>query len=286
MQKRVITVAALVLGAITLAVAGCGNDGDGDGGGGSGGFEQCGNGARDGGEQCDDGNLADEDACLGTCQLNVCGDGFTNPGAERCDLLVPPPTSCQTEGFSSGTIACADDCTLDTAGCSGQGGPVPTPTPGPTATLDPNAPTATPIDGSPATPTVTPTPDGGGGGCNAGDPVVVVVSIDTAYGAARIDLQYPASDVNVPGSGTAASVVERVVFAASGLTTVNDDDNTSTLTASLVSFNEQAAGTFATITFDCVAATPAASAFTCTVVSASTPGGVSIPDVQCGVAVQ
>ena len=77
----------------------------------------------------------------------------------------------------------------------------------------------------------------------------------------------------------------RVDFAATGLTTVNDDDNTGTLTASLVSFAEQPAGTFVTITFDCVTDVPDADAFTCTVVSASTPGGVAIPDATCSVTV-
>jgi cysteine-rich repeat protein len=288
MHKRITMTAALFLGAIALAIAGCGHDGNGDGSGGDGGFAQCGNGSIDGGEQCDDGNQADEDACLGTCQRNVCGDGFTNPAAEQCDILVPPTESCRTQGFASGAITCADDCTLDTSACSGQGGPVATPTPTASATPDGGAPTATPTDdGGIATPTATPTPSGGGNACDAGDPVVVVVSIDVAYGAARLDLGYPASDVNIPGSGTAASVVERVVFAASGgLTTVNDDDNIGTLTASLVSFSEQPAGTFASVTFDCVTSVPSASAFVCTVVSASTPGGVSIPDAQCSVSVE
>ncbi len=289
MHKRITLTAALLLGAMALVIASCGHDGDGDGGGGNGGFADCGDGSIDGDEQCDDGNQADEDACLGTCQLNVCGDGIVNPAAEACDILVLPTESCRTQGFSSGTLACAGDCTLDTSGCSGQGGPVPTPTPTVTATPAEGVPTPTPTDdGGGDTPTATPTPSGGGGGtaCNAGDPVVVVVSIDVAYGAARVDLGYSASDVNVPGSGTAASVVERVVFTGSGLTTVNDDDNVANLTASLVSFNEQPAGTFATITFDCVTSVPSPSDFVCTVVSASTPGGVSIPDATCSVAVQ
>lgn len=162
--------------------------------------------------------------------------------------------------------------------------PVRTPTPvvGATATTAATVvnPTATPADSD------TPTPVPTGAPCS--DPAVVLdVSIDTVYGAARIDLAYPAAQVNIPGSGTAASVVERVEFASSGgLTTVNDDDNTGTVTASLVSFAEQPAGLFATVTFDCTTGAPAASAFTCTVVSASTPGGVAIPDAGCSVAVQ
>jgi cysteine-rich repeat protein len=286
MSTRIPMIAALCLALGVLTFPGCGNDGDGDGGGNNNGFAGCGDGRVSGSEACDDGNLLDGDACLATCQLNVCGDGFTNPAAEACDILPLPSTSCQSEGFSGGTIACTEDCTLDTSGCTGQGGPVRTPTPIATPTFDPNAPTPTATDGG-SEPTATPTPGGGGGGsCTAGESVVVTLTIDVAYGAARLDLQYPADQMNVPGSGTAPSVVERVEFAASGgLTTVNDDDNTATLTASLVGFAEQPAGTFATVTFDCVSGVVDPAAFTCSVVSASTPGGVAIPDAGCTVAV-
>jgi len=46
---------------------------------------RCGDNVIDSGEQCDDGNTIHDDACLGTCQDNVCGDGFRNPAAEQCD---------------------------------------------------------------------------------------------------------------------------------------------------------------------------------------------------------
>ena len=281
MSTRIPMIAALCLALVALTLPGCGNDGDGDGGGNNNGFAGCGDGRVSGSEECDDGNLVDGDACLATCQLNVCGDGFTNPAAEACDILPLPSASCQSAGFASGTIACADDCTLDTSGCSGQGGPVATPTPAATAT--PGLPTATPTDGG--NPVPTPTPGGGGTTCDAGGTAVVTVAIDVAYGAARIDLAYPAADLNLPGRGTAASVVARVQFAAGGgLTTVNDDDNTGTLTASLVGFTEQPAGTFMTVTFDCVSGVLDPGAFACSVVSASTPGGVAIPDAECTVA--
>ena len=162
--------------------------------------------------------------------------------------------------------------------------PVPTQTPvaGATATVVATtvAPTATPAT------VETPTPQPTGAAC-ADASVVVEVSIDQAYGAARLDLAYLSSLVNIPGSGTADDVVGRVDFASSGgLTTVNDDDNTSTLTASLVSFAEQPSGLFMTVTFDCVSGAATADDFSCTVVSASTPGGVAIPDAACSVSVQ
>lgn len=45
----------------------------------------CGNGEVDLGETCDDGNLDNSDACLNSCMLATCGDGFVQVGAEVCD---------------------------------------------------------------------------------------------------------------------------------------------------------------------------------------------------------
>jgi cysteine-rich repeat protein len=36
-------------------------------------------------EQCDDGNAANDDACVGACSINVCGDGAVWQGVEQCD---------------------------------------------------------------------------------------------------------------------------------------------------------------------------------------------------------
>ncbi|AKT39081.1 uncharacterized protein CMC5_032280 [Chondromyces crocatus] len=44
----------------------------------------CGNGVLDPGEECDDGNFDDTDACRSTCQLAACGDGIVQVG-EACD---------------------------------------------------------------------------------------------------------------------------------------------------------------------------------------------------------
>ena len=37
------------------------------------------------GEECDDGNPDNADACPNTCIDAVCGDGFINFGVEECD---------------------------------------------------------------------------------------------------------------------------------------------------------------------------------------------------------
>ena len=45
----------------------------------------CGNGVVEDGEECDDGNTEDDDACRSTCVNATCGDGVTWAGVEECD---------------------------------------------------------------------------------------------------------------------------------------------------------------------------------------------------------
>jgi cysteine-rich repeat protein len=45
----------------------------------------CGNGVREGTEECDDGNFVATDGCLGTCKWARCGDGVVRTGVEECD---------------------------------------------------------------------------------------------------------------------------------------------------------------------------------------------------------
>ncbi|HCB55518.1 MAG: hypothetical protein UU08_C0007G0016 [Candidatus Uhrbacteria bacterium GW2011_GWE2_40_58] len=49
------------------------------------GDQQCGNGVLEGDEICDDGNTSNNDACLNTCEWNVCGDDYVYTGVESCD---------------------------------------------------------------------------------------------------------------------------------------------------------------------------------------------------------
>jgi lysophospholipase L1-like esterase len=48
----------------------------------------------------------------------VCGDGVVGDG-EDCEPGVALGDTCQTLGFSSGTLACGGSCDYDTSGCSG-----------------------------------------------------------------------------------------------------------------------------------------------------------------------
>lgn len=61
---------------------------------------QCGDGQIDDGEDCDDGNVSNQDACLNNCTSAVCGDGFVLRGVEECD-----------DANTADNDACRSDCT-------------------------------------------------------------------------------------------------------------------------------------------------------------------------------
>ena len=77
----------------------------------------CGNGMVDEGEDCDDMNADNTDACLDTCMAASCGDGFVQAGVEDCDGTVGDET-CEALGEPGGGLACATDCTIDASGCA------------------------------------------------------------------------------------------------------------------------------------------------------------------------
>ncbi|MEK6939100.1 MAG: hypothetical protein AABX31_00075, partial [Nanoarchaeota archaeon] len=54
----------------------------------------------------------------------VCGDGLVE-GSESCDGSNLLGKSCQSVGFSSGTLSCTSGCALNTAACVGVTAPVP-----------------------------------------------------------------------------------------------------------------------------------------------------------------
>lgn len=59
----------------------------------------CGDGIEDPKEECDDGNLVNEDSCTGECKFAVCGDGFVQEGSEACD-----------DGNADNSDACTANC--------------------------------------------------------------------------------------------------------------------------------------------------------------------------------
>ncbi|NMC72338.1 MAG: DUF4215 domain-containing protein [Myxococcales bacterium] len=66
----------------------------------------CGNGYLELGEECDDGNTDNTDACLADCRNASCGDGFVRTGVEECDGASP--RTCTTSCSTTGSQACVD----------------------------------------------------------------------------------------------------------------------------------------------------------------------------------
>jgi cysteine-rich repeat protein len=65
---------------------------------------RCGDGRADPGEECDDGNRSDEDACLSSCRWARCGDGRVRAGVEECD----DGNARDGDGCSAQCLACRE----------------------------------------------------------------------------------------------------------------------------------------------------------------------------------
>lgn len=84
----------------------------------------CGDGRVDVGEQCDDGNVSDNDACTNQCKNNVCGDGLMRTGVEECDQGTRNGASCSASAdYGSTCAACSLTCrvTAESGGYCGNG---------------------------------------------------------------------------------------------------------------------------------------------------------------------
>jgi cysteine-rich repeat protein len=66
---------------------------------------RCGDGRIDEGEDCDDGNASNLDACVVGCAFSRCGDGFVAKGFEGCD-----------DGNTVDDDACTNNCALPSCG--------------------------------------------------------------------------------------------------------------------------------------------------------------------------
>ncbi|MBU1244018.1 hypothetical protein KKD52_15440 [Myxococcota bacterium] len=99
---------------------------------------ECGNGAQEGDEDCDGldlggktcsdvGYLAGALSCSADCTFNTglcfntdpCGDGQVLAGVEDCDGEDLDGATCESLGFSAGTLACTIGCVFDTSACAG-----------------------------------------------------------------------------------------------------------------------------------------------------------------------
>lgn len=87
----------------------------------------CGDGVVAPGEECDDGNGSNDDACLADCSANTCGDGFVNAGVEECDdangidtdpcLTTCVANVCGDRIINVGVETCEDGNDDDNDGC-------------------------------------------------------------------------------------------------------------------------------------------------------------------------
>jgi len=99
---------------------------------------ECGNGLREGSEECDGEDLNDQTCedlgleggtltCTSLCTLDTddcvtgpCPNGVVEPD-EECDGEDLNGVTCADFGFVGGTLTCSGQCTLDTAGCNSCG---------------------------------------------------------------------------------------------------------------------------------------------------------------------
>lgn len=89
---------------------------------------KCGDGVVQPGEACDDGNASNTDACLTTCLVASCGDGFTHAGVEACDdgnavetdacLSTCEAAKCGDGVVEAGVEECDDHNAIDTDACT------------------------------------------------------------------------------------------------------------------------------------------------------------------------
>lgn len=69
-------------------------------------LEGCHNGRLDPGEECDDGNFDNDDACVLECKTAICGDGVIRADVEECDGDV------DADGDGTVDDTCSDSCHL------------------------------------------------------------------------------------------------------------------------------------------------------------------------------
>ncbi len=282
---------------LALAVAACGSSGQN--------LTQCGNGHLDAGEQCDDGNTIDTDACTAVCQSARCGDGAIQTGVEVCDGTNIGFARCSLLGYSMGEDDfpdCLSTCDgYDLSSCGAQFTPTPVI---PTATV-----TVTPT----TTPTATPTPTLKEGSCGNGllepgetcsscpadcevavcTPSGETFTFNVALASARapidaaVELAYKSSVISIPGSGSDVTVRQRVRFAPPPPTTflVNDLDYAVNISSARSAGLPTAPAPFATARFDGCGGEPAPTVddLSCIVVRCADAAG-AIPGCACVVA--
>lgn len=226
----------------------------------------CGNGTREGVEECDDGNEENTDGCTNACRNARCGDNIVRTGVEQCDdgnttpgdgcnanCILEPPV-CGNGRVEAGET-CDDGNTVDGDGCPAS------------CRIKPCTATATRV----------------------GITVTVTYPNTVTLGAVVAFLDYPDGRVSIPGSAGESSVVGRISGTPTGFSSaVNDLDYA--LRETVVAFNRTLPkGQLFKASFDlCSGATvPVKNDFHCTVEQASSPQGanLALTGITCAVTV-
>lgn len=227
----------------------------------------CGNGTREGAEQCDDGNDDNTDACTNQCQNARCGDGITRFGVEQCD-----------DGNTNNADCCNNGCQLTPSVCgNGCISPGETCDDGNTANGD----------ACPSTCVIN--------ACTAsGTTQQVTISLKrtsppspSSLVAFNLLFDYPDGQVSIPGSGSAASVATATPFLLTPTgRTVSRNDLDYAIRLSVLGTSNMLLNTNATavfhVTFDLCnpAAAPTAGQFTCSILGATASGGTDFTTAQ------
>ncbi len=269
------TVAALVprlfaAASLALLLAGCSDAAS------SPDFAKCGNGHLDAGEQCDDGNLLDNDDCLSTCVRATCGDTYVNSTGnphEDCDTRNLNGETCASLGYVGQNPNCSIGCLFDLSTCGARFTPTPTRT-------------STPV------PTATPTPPAACINLKVTVTLAYNVSAVPEVGTLSLNLGYPTT-VSIPGTGADSSVYDRVtdLTGVNGFLQLNDDDANPADAKLETSYDGGTtsipAADFEEVKFDCQSGTmpPVSESFPCTVAQATDLQGQPVNGVTCRVRV-
>jgi len=73
----------------------------------------CGNGIKEGIEECDDNNKTNTDGCANDCKIARCGDGIVRGGSEMCDVGAANGTHCNPL-YGGNCVYCNNSCQLVT----------------------------------------------------------------------------------------------------------------------------------------------------------------------------
>ncbi len=73
----------------------------------------CGNGIKEGTEECDDGNTSNNDGCTTACKIARCGDGYVQAGVEACDAGTQNGVPCKAR-YGETCNYCSTECKVVT----------------------------------------------------------------------------------------------------------------------------------------------------------------------------